>query len=137
MRVYLAAQYPRRSEMLELAEVLWKHGVLVRSRWLHELVPPDRPLGELSPTFCVETARADLEDIDACHTLVFFSEDPLVGIPRGGRHVEFGYALAKGKRIVVIGGQENIFHFLPHIVHYPDVDSFLESEGIQNASVAE
>lgn len=45
---------------------------------------------------------------------------------RGGRHVEFGLAVAWEKRIVVIGPQENIFHWLPMVEHYPNFDTFIE-----------
>lgn len=137
MIVYIASRYSRKAEMLSLIPLLRQHNITVNSRWLNEPHSPGTTLHEVSPAFCRETSKVDLEDIDNCDTMVFFSEDPLVGTPRGGRHVEFGYALARRKRIVVIGGSENIFHFLPQIVHYSDVNSFLESEGIQNAPVAD
>jgi len=34
---------------------------------------------------------------------------------RGGRHVEFGYAMAKGKRLIVVGYRENLFHEHPSV----------------------
>jgi hypothetical protein len=34
---------------------------------------------------------------------------------RGGHHVEFGYALAQGKRIILVGHRENVFNYLPEI----------------------
>ncbi len=37
----------------------------------------------------------------------------------GGRHVEFGYALAKGKPIVLVGPQRNVFHFHSNIYLVP------------------
>jgi hypothetical protein len=30
----------------------------------------------------------------------------------GGRHVEFGLALAQGKRVIIVGPRENVFHYL-------------------------
>ena len=129
MRVYLAARYSRKNEIAALIPVFGAHGISVCSRWLREPHPPDIKLCEVSPKFCRDTAQIDLEDIEACDTLVFFAEDPLVGTPRGGRHVEMGFALGIGKRIVVIGAEkENIFHYLPQVVHYPDVKSFLNKE---------
>ena len=32
-----------------------------------------------------------------------------------GHHVEFGYALAQGKRIILVGHRENVFNYLPEI----------------------
>ena len=137
MIVYIAARYSRKNEIRSLVTIFNEHNITVRARWLDEPHSPGTTLHEVSPTFCRETATIDMEDIDSCDTLVFFSEDPLIGTPRGGRHVEFGYALGKGKRIVVIGGEENIFHFLPQIVHYPNLQYFLEAEGISNELVAD
>jgi len=130
MIVYIAAQYSRKNEMSALVSLLRDHNIHVTSRWLQETLFPTVTLAELSPAYWTSTAVIDLEDIDKSDTIVFFSEDPLVGTPRGGRHVEFGYALAKGKRIVVIGNPENIFHFLPQIVHYSTLQHFLEAEEI-------
>jgi hypothetical protein len=135
MRVYLAARYSRKNEIKALVPLFGAHGISVGSRWLHETSPPEVTLLEVTPEFCQETALVDLEDIEAADMLVFFAEDPLVGTPRGGRHVEFGFALGIGKRIAVIGGPENIFHHLSQVVHYPDVKSFLEKEK-RNAPVA-
>ena len=36
---------------------------------------------------------------------------------RGGRHVEFGIALARSKRLIVVGHRENVFHWL-HMVEF-------------------
>ena len=126
--IYIAARYPRKLEAKALATLLNQHGLTVKSRWLDEPFSPNIGLADVSPTINAELARVDLEDIDAADTVVFLSEDPTVGIPRGARHFELGYADAKGKRIIVIGGPENIFHFLPRIVHYSTVESFLEGE---------
>lgn len=128
MRVYLAARYSRKNEIKSLIPVFGAHGISVGSRWLHETSPPDVKLSDVSPEFLRDTAEVDLEDIETCDTLVFFAEDPLIGTPRGGRHVEFGFALGKGKRIAVIGGPENVFHYLPGVVHYADLKSFLDKE---------
>ena len=137
MIVYTAARYSRKNELRSLVTVFNEHNITVRARWLDETHAPETTLHDVSPAFCRETATIDMEDIDACDTFVFFSEDPTIGIPRGGRHVEFGYALARGKRLVVIGGPENIFHFLSQVVHYPNLQYFLEAEGISNELVAD
>ena len=43
-----------------------------------------------------------------------------VGGGKGGRHVEFGYGLGLGKKMIVVGPRENVFHTLPQIEHYED-----------------
>jgi hypothetical protein len=126
--IYVAARYSRRNEMRSVASHLRACGHHVTSRWLTEDKPLDTKLGDDSPLFYATTARIDLDDIDKADTLMFFSEDPLVGTPRGGRHVEFGYALGKGKRVIVIGGPENIFHYLGRVTHFKSLEAFAESE---------
>lgn len=128
MRIYLAARYSRREEMKALATALRLSGFTVTSRWLYESNPLNTQLGDDPPAFYQETALLDLLDIDTADAILFFAEDPLIGTPRGGRHVEFGYALARGKRCIVIGGAENIFHYLPNVLHFPTVSAFLEDE---------
>jgi hypothetical protein len=137
MKVYIAAQFSRLPEMRALIPVFQEHNLFICSRWLQEKCSPNVKLHDLSPKYHGETAEIDIEDVDSCGLFVFFSENPLLGIPRGGRHVEFGYALAKGKRIAVIGPYENTFHYLPQVQHYPSVQEFLDSEGIQNVELAD
>lgn len=137
MKVYLAARYSRKKEIKALIPILLQYNIQTTSRWLDEPWEGTAQLTEFTPEFCRLTASIDLEDIDNADTFVFFSEDPLVGTPRGGRHVEFGYALSQGKRIVVIGRPENIFHYLPQIVCYATIHDFIDLEGIQNAGVAD
>jgi len=126
LSVYLASRYSRRNELREHARILEKARIHVTSRWLHEDEPLQCKLGDHSPEFYQETALIDLEDVRQADVIVFFSEDPLVGTPRGGRHVEFGYALALGKKPIVIGGEENIFHYLPWVEVYSSLELFVE-----------
>ena len=44
---------------------------------------------------------------------------------RGGRHVEFGLALAAGKRLCIVGPRENIFHFLPRVEVFRSTDDLV------------
>lgn len=124
--VYLAARYSRRNELREYAKRLNDKGVLVTSRWLNERKALDTQMSDITPQFSRKTALIDLADINAADAIVFFAEDPLIGTPRGGRHVEFGYGLAKGKRLYVIGPKENVFHFIPGIKHYKSLEAFFE-----------
>lgn len=137
MKVYLAARYSRKKEIKSLVPILLENGIHVTSRWLQESGSETAHLHEFTPKFCRQTAYIDLEDINEADTFVFFSEDPTIGTPRGGRHTEFGYALGMGKRLVVIGGEENIFHYLPQVVHYLDFNSFLEVERIDDVIAAD
>jgi hypothetical protein len=127
MKVYLAAQYRRRDELAGYRTILERLGIEVTSRWLNERNPLDTKMGDDPDAFYVETATIDLEDIDRADALVFFAEDPLVGVPRGGRHFEHGYGFAKGKAIFVVGPKENVFHYIGRNYHFPTFEEFVET----------
>lgn len=122
-RVYLAARYDRRDELREYRNVLEEWGIIVTSRWLDEQEPLNSQMGQHTEEFYITTARVDLDDVDTADTIIFFSEDPLVGFRRGGRHVEYGYALKGGKNIIVCGPKENVFHYGTGATHF---ESFTE-----------
>lgn len=127
-KVYLAARYSRRNEMRSVARRLYDAGIGTTSQWLFENCALDHHLDEFPGDLNSKTAQVDLDDIRKADTLVFFAEDPEVGVPRGGRHFECGYAFAIGKRVVCIGGPENVFLYMPTIVHFPTLEEFIESE---------
>jgi hypothetical protein len=131
MRVYIAGRYSRKVELRSVAADLRARGVNVTSRWLEEDADPNSQMGEHSEEFYAAVARKDLDDIDRATSMLFFAEDPLVGTPRGGRHVEFGYALARGKYIDVVGPRENVFHyaFSRHLHHFPTLEEYLDFIG--------
>lgn len=125
MRIYIAGRYSRRDYFREVRDRLLAAGHQVTSRWLEEDKPLQTQMGDDSDEFYVETSRVDLEDIYNANAVLFFSEDPLVGTPRGGRHVEFGYALGLLKPIYVVGPRENVFHYNPLVVHFDSLEDFL------------
>jgi hypothetical protein len=74
---------------------------------------------EVGVRFCLD----DLEDIDMAHVVVSFTGEG----GKGGRHIEYGYALGSGKDLVIIGPRENIFHTHPRARWYPTVDAWFAS----------
>ena len=117
MKVYLAARYSKNAEMREFAAYLLAGGYAteITSRWIsgsHEI--GDHPTDEARRRL----AQEDLDDLKAADVVIAFSEVPrTMNNARGGRHVEFGLAIALGKRIIVVGPKENVFHYLPGISH--------------------
>lgn len=125
IKYYLAAAFSRRIEMRERAGELLLNvsNSDVTSRWFHDGkweqdFPPD--MLNSRPEDCVDIAESDLDDIQRSDVLILFT-----GAGRGGRHVEFGYALALGKRLVVIGAREILFHALPNVEVYQTWEEFL------------
>ena len=90
MKLYLSAQWARRREMHDTAIVLRSDGHEVVSRWHDELMGDDNASHEENWR---AWALACFDDIRAADAFVAFTEE--VGTDsRGGRHVEWGYALA-------------------------------------------
>lgn len=127
MKVYIAGQYARRDEFAGYRTILEGLGITVTSRWLNEKGSLTGQMGDNSTEFYVETATVDLEDIDSADAIVFFAENPLVGVPRGGRHFEHGYAYGTGKPAFIIGPKENVFHYIGRNYHFDSFDAFLEA----------
>ena len=131
--VYLAARYSRREELCEYREHLSEMGFLVQARWLdggHQLADNGIPIGESgealvegdasgcsheSQRLREKFAQDDWEDVISADIVISFTEPPRSKANRGGRHVEFGIALARGARVIVVGFRENIFHWLPQV----------------------
>lgn len=126
--IYLAARYSRRDELCGCRRDLVRSGYPVTSRWLdkthemsREVWADERKRDELLASFC----REDLEDIDRCLLFVAFTEVPESGYSRGGRHVELGYALASGKKVVLVGPRENVFCYDPRVEQFGSWTEFL------------
>ena len=117
MQIYLCARFGRHEEMQEFALVLQAAGHTVVSRWIkadHEI----RSGGHSNdPGWMAVWAQEDKEDLANADVLITFTEGPgmTAGRANGGRHVEFGMALAWGIPTIVVGTYENVFHYLPQV----------------------
>lgn len=108
MNVYLAARYSRRLELCGYAAELYADGHHVTSRWLlgnHQAENDQLHRGADAERFAAE----DLADVSEAALVVAFTEVPRTSNSRGGRHVEFGYALGLGIAVVIVGPRENVF----------------------------
>ena len=141
MRIYLAARYSRREELCAYRSQLLALGHTVQARWLngeHQLSNDGTPIGENGAALVEGTlrsgehlsqheqseraaalrakfARDDWEDVTGAELVINFTEPPRSKANRGGRHVEYGIALARGIPVIVVGYRENIFHWLPAV----------------------
>lgn len=124
MKFYIAGRFARQHEFRKYRTELIALGHSVTSRWLDEVTPAN-PGDE----FKTETAYIDLADIYDADVMLFFAEEAYNQPPRGGRHVEFGYALALRKPIYVVGEKENVFHYCYIVNHFATVEDFLGEVG--------
>ena len=110
LSIYLAARYGRRQELAAYARLLQAAGHRVTARWLTGVHDTSAGMSD------EDAALEDLIDVERADVLISFTEEGDVpGRARGGRHVEFGWALARGKRLIVLGPRENIFHHHPRV----------------------
>ncbi len=119
MKVYIAAPSTESMHAVKLRSALRLAGVQVTSRWL-ELTAEQMT----DPEMQVQGATDDLDDIDEADALIALNPESYANRGTGGRHVELGYAVARGKLIVLAGAKTNVFHYLPYIMHV-EIDSDL------------
>src|SRR5262249_15597475 len=101
--LYLAAHYERAAEMRGIRDILTDLGYRVTSRWIDQK-EQDEALGEKelteNPEQGTRFALIDIDDITAADTMVHFT-----GAGRGGRHTEFGIAIAMNMTLVIVGAR--------------------------------
>lgn len=117
--VYFCARYSRHAEMNAYAERLRLLGYIVRCEWI---------TGAHHDTDSARCAEIDIDEVTAADIVISFTEPPgeVKGRGRGGRHVEFGFALQGGKRMIVVGYRENVFHHMPEVEFYEDAETLME-----------
>lgn len=116
MKIYLAARYIHHPWLRDVAAELTAMGHEVTSRWIqggHELSKEGSAAAAEADRR--RFAMEDVEDLRAADCCLSFTEAPRSTNSRGGRHVEFGLALGLGKRVIVVGHRENVFHCLPEV----------------------
>lgn len=129
MNIYIAARFSRRPEANNLAHLLQNKGHTIVSRWVKPDTDHVLPTGLSQQAEDRERERfamEDVEDVNAADWTISLTEEPR-GNGRGGRHVEFGIAIARGQRLTIIGPRETVFHHLPEIEHFDNTDQFIES----------
>ncbi len=123
MTVYLSGQFEDAPELRRVRDELVSGGLRVTSRWLAAVssTPATAMAHEVGAAARLAAiARQDMEDIDACDVVAIFNPQSARSSGRGGRHVETGYALALGKRVIIVGVRGNVFHWLPEITVVED-----------------
>ena len=125
MRIYLAAPYHRRFEMLGVAASLMRAGHDVTSRWI-EGGQGGAASGDPQQVVAIE----DLDDLHRADCVVTFTararEAAPARTPRSRGDVELGFALATGKRLCVVGPRETALHHLRRVEVYTNVAAFID-----------
>lgn len=115
-RIYIAAPWQLKAQARAWRGVLEAGGLTVTSRWLDT---PDVPQDtDASALEC-------LEDVIAADRLLLINPEAWAAAGTGGRHVEFGYAVAAGKDLHIFGVRSNVFHHLRYVTVHETVDHAL------------
>lgn len=108
MKIYLAGFFDTRARLRPIRDAIWQIGHEVVSTWLDEVAIPSNMTQEI---WYKKLAMRDLAEIRSADMLLVDTADET---PRGGREVEFGFALGRfqGIEIWIVGPQRNVFHRL-------------------------
>lgn len=136
IKIYLAAAWGRRLEIKELSEKIKKLGFGITSRWLDQEDSgafAALPNTEAKERFLRQHAVMDVQDVYSADILIRFSDaeemkQPLVDsrLLSGARNFEMGLAYGLGKKLIVVGGYQNIFDRLANIQHVKDVSALMD-----------
>lgn len=127
MKFYIAARFSRRPECNALAHQLMELGHTITSRWVKPDSDHVTPTGLSRQAADAERRRfaeEDMADVFACDAIVSLMEEPRSN-SRGGRHVEYGIAVALGKHNFVVGPRETVFHHLEDVRHFDTAEDFV------------
>jgi hypothetical protein len=105
--------------MRGIRDWLCEQGHEVTSRWINRcsskyLNSPPSAILNTDPEYCATLARNDIDDLRSSDVVISFFDTGGNGV----KHVEFGMALALGKRVILVGHREHVFHTLPEVEHY-------------------
>jgi nucleoside 2-deoxyribosyltransferase len=110
IKIYIAAPFVKQHEAREKANELISMGFTVTSRWVDEDV---LAAAGANHEYYAQCANIDIEDINAAQYFLLLADHDS---RTGGKHFETGYAYATGKKLMIVGRRENVFHYLPQLV---------------------
>lgn len=126
LKVYLASRWEDRDEIIGYRDYLEKAAdIESTSRWLTPTHPRlQRKVAQDKKTGRTVQAR-DIEDILRADIVIVFSPRKAHGNGTGGRHVECGIAIGTGKKVLLCGIPENVFHCNELVKTVPTVEKLV------------
>jgi nucleoside 2-deoxyribosyltransferase len=122
MKIYLATPFGLAEEAKRKAAQLKSKGHSITHEWWLDPPLPGNGRDPATAAECARRASADLQAVLRAEAVVV-----LAGASgTGGVHVETGYALAHGKRVILVGAPENVLGWLIG-ERYETWEEFLEA----------
>jgi nucleoside 2-deoxyribosyltransferase len=110
MKIYVAASFNSRDRIRDEIEELEEIGHVITGVWFQEEDPIEKLWdGNFGGRVAEVMALRDFNAIERAEVMIIDTLDPSTS---GGRNVELGWALAKGKRIILVGPPTTIFFAL-------------------------
>ena len=124
-KVYIASRYALRNKAANVAQRLRDTGQFVIVSTWHDGAKDweGAPTEEEVKTI----AQKDYDEVFDADILLALSDQPGALFPYGSHHIEFGLAYAWEKQCVVVGPLELMFHRLSGVLHYENLNEFLEA----------
>ena len=127
MKIYVAASFNSVTRIQDEVEELEERGHTITGVWFQGNDPLERIWdGNFGGRIAEVMSLRDLNGIDRADLMIIDTLDPSSS---GGRNVELGYAIAKNKRLVLIGEPTTIFFALVREA-YPNWKEFHDESGI-------
>lgn len=126
-KIYVAGSFNSTERIYEEALELESLGHLVTGVWFQPHDPIEKVWdSNFGGRIAEAMALRDFYHIDKADILIL---DVLDKSSTGGRNVELGYALAKNKRVILIGEAENVFMSLIN-ESYKNWEEFYDNSGL-------
>lgn len=119
MKLYIAGH--SQEEARAIAKLCREAGHEITSRWLDE---DFSKTGNYTDVDKAGIASVDVEDVLCADAMVFIASPRRVA---GGKFVEAGIAIGTGKRVYILGHQENILMYHALCERLDSVEVFLKS----------
>lgn len=110
MKLYLAAKYSTIADVRAYAEELKSDGHEIVSTWVFDAEDGM----DLSAV-----AVVDMDDVKRAEGIMCFTHDYASSHQGGGHHSEFGMGLIIDKLCMIVGPREQVFHWHPKVIHFP------------------
>ncbi|MBU2104668.1 MAG: hypothetical protein KKF67_02755 [Nanoarchaeota archaeon] len=126
MKIYVAASFEKKKEVLEIYQRLKQLGHKISGDWTaHKFIRPYKENQELAKQYSIE----DINGIKNCDIFILIPDE----ISSRGKYIEFGAAvlsnIKSSKPIIYVVGKFNsdsIFYFHPQVKRVDSIDEVLK-----------
>jgi len=126
MKVYIASSFQLTEKVIEVSQILWKHGIEVTQAWWKRDYKKMPLSGEAwyNHSDVIAISKKNFDAIDEADAVLLVCPD-FTPIRFNGANIEVGYAIAKGKPVYSIGKLQRSAMYVP-VKRLNTIDEFLK-----------